>query len=221
MRKNEPSAVKSATSAGFNKHTAVTAASPPKDPADLRLPREALDSLATLTGVGPATATLLLSVHDPVGVPFFQDELYHWLCGTETKLKYTMKEYGGLFEKVRELRSRLGNAVTAEEVEKVGFVVGHLDGLEDGEREKLESVLRGTTATEDAAKKARAGAEKEEEPEKVPGAKLETFESGKTKVKGERKAPGKRENTTEHTGKKRKSLATEIPGPTRKSQRAR
>src|SRR5271170_38920 len=102
IRKNEPSFVKSATSSAF------AATSPPTNTASTfpSFPTETLKHLTTLTGVGPATATLLLSVHDPVDMPFFQDELYHWLCGSETKLKYNMKEYKELFHVVLELRFR-------------------------------------------------------------------------------------------------------------------
>ncbi|KAK7223760.1 hypothetical protein V2G26_011763 [Clonostachys chloroleuca] len=33
-----------------------------------------------LKGIGPATASLLLSVHDPEHVIFFSDEAFYWLC---------------------------------------------------------------------------------------------------------------------------------------------
>ena len=41
---------------------------------------EPLSKLQELIGVGPATATLLLSLADPDDVPFFSDETYAWLC---------------------------------------------------------------------------------------------------------------------------------------------
>ena len=37
---------------------------------------DALKTLTTLRGIGPATASLLLSVYDPDNAPFFSDELF-------------------------------------------------------------------------------------------------------------------------------------------------
>ncbi|KAL8938840.1 MAG: hypothetical protein Q9216_003679 [Gyalolechia sp. 2 TL-2023] len=42
-------------------------------------PSKALSALCTLRGIGPATASLILSCYDPVTVPFFSDELFRWL----------------------------------------------------------------------------------------------------------------------------------------------
>jgi hypothetical protein len=207
IRKNEPSFVKSATSSAF------AAPSPPASTTSTfpSFPTEALKHLTTLTGVGPATATLLLSVHDPVDMPFFQDELYHWLCGSETKLKYNMKEYKELFEKVGELRQRLSNAVTADEMEKVGFVVGHLDLLEEEERKGLERQL-------EKSKDTVAGTEKKNESLKAKAPMANAA------GKGKRQAPEDEEekHATEAKAKrKRKSAAAETSTPTRKSQRSR
>lgn len=41
---------------------------------------EALKTITKLKGIGPATASLLLSVHDPEHVIFFSDEAFYWLC---------------------------------------------------------------------------------------------------------------------------------------------
>jgi hypothetical protein len=150
-------------------------------------------------------------------MPFFQDELYHWLCGSETKLKYNMKEYKELFEKVGELRQRLSNAVTADEMEKVGYVVGHLDVLEEEERKGLERQLE--KSGEQHIDVAASTREKEEALEaKVPTAKA----AGK----GKRQAPEDEEekHTTEEKAKakrKRKSATAETSAPVRKSQRSR
>ncbi|KAM0288046.1 hypothetical protein ACHAQH_000114 [Verticillium albo-atrum] len=84
---------------------------------------KALAILAKLKGIGPATASLLLAVHQPNDVPFFSDETYYWLCnnGKKESLKYSMKEYDALISEARTVMKRLG--VTAIDVEKVSYVV--------------------------------------------------------------------------------------------------
>ncbi|KAK2737753.1 hypothetical protein FQN57_007400 [Myotisia sp. PD_48] len=97
-----------------------------------------------LRGVGPATASLVLSVAPPsLGntVPFFSDEMYHWLCPQPTttkssskagssKLKYTMKEYRQLWDVYFHLRERIGQVddptFSLQQIEKIAFVLGHL-----------------------------------------------------------------------------------------------
>jgi hypothetical protein len=154
-------------------------------------------------------------VHDPVDTPFFQDELYHWLCGSETKLKYNMKEYKELFEKVGELRQRLSNAVTAEEMEKVGFVVGHWNALEEEEREGLGQQLE--KSGDQHIDVAASTGEKE-------GSLKAKAPTAKAARKGKRRASEDEEekHTTEAKAKrKRKSATAETSAPTRKSQRSR
>ncbi|KAJ4408940.1 hypothetical protein N0V85_004158 [Neurospora sp. IMI 360204] len=83
----------------------------------------ALGILTKLKGIGPATASLLLAVHDPDHVIFFADEAFYWLCGGGKKvpLKYNVKEYDTLCEKSRALSQRLG--VKAIDIERVAFVL--------------------------------------------------------------------------------------------------
>jgi hypothetical protein len=83
----------------------------------------AIDALTKFKGVGPATASLLLAVHDPDSVLFFSDEAFWWLCcgGKKDPIKYNTKEYQTLNAKAQELGERLG--VKAVEVEKVAYVV--------------------------------------------------------------------------------------------------
>jgi hypothetical protein len=152
-------------------------------------------------------------------MPFFQDELYHWLCGSETKLKYNMKEYKELFEKVGELRQRLRNAVTVDEMEKVGFVVGHLDLLEEEERKGLERQLE---KSRDQHIDTVAGTGKKEESLKAK-TKTKTPIANSAR-KGKRQAPEDEEekHTTEAKAKrKRKSAAAKTSASTEKSQRSR
>lgn len=97
----------------------------------------ALTQLCKLKGVGPATASLLLSVYDPVHAPFFSDELFRWICwdekaGWDRKIKYDAKEYRMLCEGVQVLVERFGSRVEgadgkevqAVELEKVAYVLG-------------------------------------------------------------------------------------------------
>jgi hypothetical protein len=82
-----------------------------------------LATLCKLKGVGPATASLLLTVHDPNHVIFFSDEAFYWLCcgGKKSPIKYNAKEYDTLGDKALELIKRLD--VSATDVEKVAYVV--------------------------------------------------------------------------------------------------
>lgn len=90
--------------------------------------------MSKLKGIGPATASLLLSCYDPDNVPFFSDELYRYLHWSDTKTKawdrkisYTTKEYKDLYEKLQSLRERVrkksGKTVKAIDVERMAFVL--------------------------------------------------------------------------------------------------
>ncbi|PTB73565.1 hypothetical protein M440DRAFT_1361711, partial [Trichoderma longibrachiatum ATCC 18648] len=83
----------------------------------------AIRMLSELKGIGPATASLLLSVHDADNVLFFSDEAYYWLCcgGKKESIKYTPKEYLALQTEADALMKRLG--VSAMDVEKVAYVL--------------------------------------------------------------------------------------------------
>ncbi|KAF4339096.1 hypothetical protein FBEOM_6991 [Fusarium beomiforme] len=83
----------------------------------------ALGILTELRGIGPATASLLLAVHDAARVIFFADEAFWWLCcnGKQSSIKYNIKEYRTLCSKADDLRNRLG--VQASDVEKVAYVL--------------------------------------------------------------------------------------------------
>jgi len=92
-----------------------------KSPSDINTVIKKLSD--PLKGIGPATASLLLAVHDPDHVIFFSDEAYRWLCaeGQKAPIKYTFKEFDELFEKAKTLMSRL--KVSALDLEKVAYVV--------------------------------------------------------------------------------------------------
>ncbi|KAL8949477.1 MAG: hypothetical protein Q9222_004412 [Ikaeria aurantiellina] len=115
-----------------------------------RHPSLPIANLTRLKGIGPATASLLLSCYDPTNVPFFSDELYRWLHdsaeptrqeeGEKTKkrklstrkpkrISYTIKEYIFIFDRVTALRSRLdassdgGEPVKAVDVERAAYSI--------------------------------------------------------------------------------------------------
>lgn len=83
----------------------------------------AIEVLTKLKGIGPATASLLLAVHDPQNVIFFADEAFYWLCnhGRRGHIKYNAKEYKELHENSQKLAKRLG--VKAIDVERVAYVL--------------------------------------------------------------------------------------------------
>ncbi|OCL06374.1 hypothetical protein AOQ84DRAFT_321525 [Glonium stellatum] len=110
-------------------------------------PADAAKILIKLKGIGPATASLLLSVYEPDAVAFFSDELFRWLSwkegkgkGWDRKIGYTMKEYQSLCDEVEKVRARLG--VPVVEMEKVAWVLGgegaDLNAVEAGKKRKAE-----------------------------------------------------------------------------------
>ncbi|OAP60932.1 ADA HAT complex component 1 [Fonsecaea erecta] len=142
VRKNDASAIQTQTSLAFTKLSSG-------DTASTATITDALDAVCKLTGIGPATGTLILNVFDPVHVPFFQDEMFLWFfntVGADTKLKYTLKEYLALLDAVRPVLQRLN--VAAVELEKVSYVLGHVDVLDPAERQTL---LDASNETDDAA----------------------------------------------------------------------
>lgn len=108
---NSPSSIKTTTTSAFQTYSDTQDAS------------SALKTLSTLPGIGPATASLLLSIHSPSNIPFFSDECFLWLCrsGAKSTIKYNAKEYGELLTAAAEVMERLG--VQAVDVEKVAFAL--------------------------------------------------------------------------------------------------
>jgi hypothetical protein len=110
--------------------------------------RDALNILVKLKGVGPATASLVLSSYDSDRIPFFSDELFRWLHwdgknangdtegikqagkGWSRQIGYTLKEYSALCASNDKLRRRLekeGRKASSVEIEKVAYVLGKED----------------------------------------------------------------------------------------------
>ncbi|KAK8202851.1 hypothetical protein IWZ01DRAFT_554287 [Phyllosticta capitalensis] len=116
----------------------------------------ALTTLTTLKGVGPATASLLLSVADGgLSIPFFADELFLWArarfeeCGElpskkSVKIRYDSKEYEELLGATRGFLGRMGKGegeeeeVTAMQVEMVARVLGAVERGRGKEADKIK-----------------------------------------------------------------------------------
>lgn len=105
--------------------------------------------LNELKGIGPATSSLLLSLHDPSSAPFFSDEFFRYVLwnsagspgGWNRKLKYDMKELTLFYRETEQLSKRLrqdgDKTFHCIDVEKAAFVLG---------KEKLD--LSTNTATD-------------------------------------------------------------------------
>lgn len=151
VRKNEASTVQTQTTLAFEKLLSSSASTPPTTASITA----ALELVCKLTGIGPATGTLILNICDPVHIPFFQDEMYMWFFpeAKGDKLRYNQKEYLQLLQAAVPELKRLG--VHAIDLEKVSYVFGHLELLEDGEREGLEDMFTETNRKETVPKKSK------------------------------------------------------------------
>lgn len=101
-----------------------------------------------LKGVGPATASLLLSVYDSDKVPFFSDELFRWVMfeerkglGWDRKIRYSIGEYKTMFPLVRTITDRLNEEAderefSALDVEKVAYVLGRRMGKAESRKKE-------------------------------------------------------------------------------------
>lgn len=157
---NAPETVWSATSA-------AAAASKSSSGASARRNTDTLGILTQLRGVGPATASLLLSVLDPQGAIFFSDEAYWWLCcgGRRDAIRYTPREYDALCARARALGDRLRGAAMVD-VEKAAYVAmreglggEEAAGGEGGEKAKAKAKGGRTEGGDDKATKKRRARE--------------------------------------------------------------
>jgi hypothetical protein len=158
----------------------------------------ALKILVGLKGVGPATASLLLSVLEPRDVPFFSDEVFRWCCwddggGWQRKIKYNVNEYEVIVKKVEELRRRLGGGeVEAVRVEKVAWVLGK-EGVDVGDEDKreyaeeMENMVGEEKEDTESDQEQTKAKEAMEKPVAKKGTKRKATE-GKTPAEGTRKS---------------------------------
>lgn len=149
IRKNNATAVSEASAAAAKTLSSLKHDSSLSQALEVTL--SAMTAVSRLSGVGPATASLVLAVYKPDLVPFFQDELWAWCLPEKagTKLKYDKKEYETLFRKSWELRARLGPRTDMVKLEKASFVLQHVDLLPEDEnalRLGLESKEESTEA---------------------------------------------------------------------------
>jgi hypothetical protein len=123
VSKNSEEAVRESTSKGFAEKDTI----------------KGLDVLTKLSGIGPATAALLLSVNDPEIIPFFSDELFRFsqltqdgdggVTGWDRKIAYNKKEYVGLLTFCTELRESINETAIADstvsmlDLEKYAYVL--------------------------------------------------------------------------------------------------
>jgi hypothetical protein len=116
--------------------------------------KASIKKLSELRGVGPATASLLLSVAYPEDAPFFSDELFCWAMADyekgevdwRRKIKYSVAEYLEVVEAAKTVDDRLWHGgiinggglghgpdgkIWAVMCEKVAFVLGNGGWFDD------------------------------------------------------------------------------------------
>lgn len=144
VRKNDSSVIQQQTALGFESLASSESSYP-----SVQTIIKALDIVCKLSGIGPATGTLILNLYDPVNIPFFQDELFAWIFPESkgSKLKYTQKEYRQLIEATHPVLQRL--KVTALELEKVSYVLGHTNILDQEAKQQLNEALGQNSSTKD------------------------------------------------------------------------
>lgn len=208
---------------------------------------KALKTLTKLRGIGPATASLLLSVYSPEEVPFFSDELFRWThwdspgkTGWLRSIKYNVTEYKEILASIEELTKRLG--VKAVDAEKVAYVLGKEkveleSGVESEEDAKVvlkekfedskakETRVEGATAeAHQSAKRKRSELKEEEEigddsnKTSIEKAKKRGGKAGTAKIQDD--AVQKAAKSAQRKGKKRETQEEQPPAEgTRRSTR--
>ena len=225
LRKNDASAIEKQTSSALTGLKATSTTKSAETPS-LAVMNTALDTVCKLQGIGPATGTLILNIFDPVNIPFFQDEMYLWFFPDTKgdKLKYSLKEYRGLFEAVGPVLKRLD--CKAVELEKVAYVLGHMNMLEQEERKGLEesvSTEHGAGKTDHSPTNKDAGGEDDEKATSSTdhaSSKTGRKVTSKTEAIDELKEPTVAKTGKKRTTKDEASKETE-PAAKRRSQRNR
>lgn len=86
------------------KSTTTEAFSLLNDSTSIDSAKESLSKLNSLKGIGPATASAILSLFSPDSLPFMSDEALQFAAGLNEKPKYTVKEWEWF---VAEMRKRM------------------------------------------------------------------------------------------------------------------
>jgi hypothetical protein len=191
-----------------------------------------------LKGIGPATASLLLAVHDPSNIIFFSDELYSWLLhdGKKVPPKYTAKEFEELFSKAKSFMSRV--KCTPIELEKVAFVIiRESDPAPAPKEKKVPSGLpRGRPKKPENEKKVKAppsgrgrgrppkastGEPKVEKGEPKKRGRKPKVEEVATKAENEANGEEEEEITATPASKKREASATPASSAKRDAKKAK
>jgi hypothetical protein len=212
IRSNQSNLVRTTTSSAYSSLASL----------DNSFPKASLETLEkSLRGVGPATASLILSVIPPmtatIKFPFtatssspgsVSNDILHWgasskqtraqICrlkfskgkwgkSAPVKPKYTINEYRQLYDAMREVRERLNrpnedpdkksetHAVSAVDIEKAAFVIGHLDVSGYSESKN--------PATEEQHPEAKDATPKQEETAAVPDIRDDKAKGGSKKRK--------------------------------------
>jgi hypothetical protein len=149
----------------------------------------------------------LLSTSDPEKTPFFSDELFRWAfwenksgAGWDRKIKYTVKEYSELKERVDALRERIGKG--AIEAEKVAYVLGKreadLSTSEKPEQASQRTVSKPPKKAVEDAKSNDAGPKRKATQATTPD---EQSKPGPTRKKQKTVVPSTSQRVTRSSGK--------------------
>ncbi|PVI07945.1 hypothetical protein DM02DRAFT_550171 [Periconia macrospinosa] len=161
--------------------------------------KAATQHLTSLRGIGPATASLLLSVQYPDTIPFFSDELFRWVMWDEKdgggkmgkwkrQIKYNGKEYDELAQRVGDLVGRLG--VRAIDCERVAWVLGKegVDLDSDADVQGGEGESKDTLGEEEDGEGVKGVDEATVQKEKKKGTKRKVVEGNGQPVEGVRRS---------------------------------
>lgn len=222
LKTNKEKAVRETTTSAFAALPSSTSTTTIEDPPTDAFPRTSLDALSTpLRGVGPATASLILSIAtsacDPAReIPFYSDDTFLWLClevypralrserrtrrlarmtkpNGELNVKYNLHEYRELWDAVWELRTRLNRAARKTEAQEKG-----LRPVSSTDVEKVAFVIRhagvaGVPVPEESEDEDEGEKENGEEEEK-PKPRPKSKPKSKSKEKAKAKAKAKDED---------------------------
>lgn len=224
LKTNKEKVVRETTTSAFAALPSSTSTTTTEDPPTDAFPKTSLDALTTpLRGVGPATASLILSIAtsacDPAReIPFYSDDTFLWLClevypraprserrtrrlarmtkpNGELNAKYNLHEYRELWDAVWELRTRLNRAARKTEAQEKG-----LRPVSSTDVEKVAFVIRHAGV---------AGVPVPEESEDEDEGEKENGEEEKPKLKakakdGDKKRKRPQESAEEKKERKRK-----------------